>query len=1275
MSEYKTIVLQQGLEDVAVDDYQFRKIKSLLRQELNLTKKMQDEYDKIQIADLMEDIFPKDAGLNKLIEVCQRIKELENLAKRLKTERAKVKGKTPLRKRKQEAGSDTPTSTTSNPATSDGGETSTAQKRKSINKGKTGAKMTKQSEGPDHPPCPEEATASCQSPVLQVSSSASSNTPLAKNQKTQIQTQSITRGAVLQKDDMTVMVLNAIDPFEYESSEGKKMFHATVVTVNEYFHVKVFNINLKEKFTKMNIIVISNFIKFKGILEINEASTVCDAGPNQKIEVPKCLIKTANETPNISHIRNGVAGTVFYGLFILHKKTVYPKNTIYEVEDNSGKIEVVGNGKWYNINCDEGDKLQLFCFQLKTINKQPKLVCGDHSFIKVTKARRKKKIPTTHLNPKDEGESSYLLNQFSAFNSDFFKIEPPSNCSRILLYACYFACEELLIQTIKIGKALEVNPVAAKLSILKGLFIIVEIMSEYKTIVLQQGLEDVAVDDYQFRKIKSLLRKKLNLTKMMQDEYDRIQIADLMEDTFPKDAGLNLLINVCKSIKELEDLAKRLKTERAKVCVIRGLRQGCTGLKRCSQDGEAESTTPGKGKESSEVVPVPDLVPLVAFWPMKKRKQEEPSSSRSLSTDNESAMSKPSSEKKRKQTTKTEGGKKRKLTQKQTQFLESSGCNPQKDECCLQTPQKPPPTPSSSSSNKSTIETHVSQKKHQLLEFSATSNFSAASKFQTLPEVAAAAASPNNLQTSQRPVGTCFTLKMSSGSPAPLCQNFPMSPASDSSIHLNSPVPLTLSSGVQAPDVPPATISGNSWVPHMPSETLSSSFSAPQMSPVSVSSSAQNIHIPTAATAKSKQSLHSPQVTTSRPAQTPKGPSATLKSEAQSRTMTPAIASSNIEAPHALPEAVSRNDSTTHTSQRATSSGTQTLNSATVRAPRNANVPGPLGTGHVCFLASSASPATASSSLQTSQVCLPTTCNSLSAPQVSIPIGTSRAQTTQTHTGAPSNVHAPQLPSATTLESLLALCGSPPKASSRLLDPRVFPAMASSALQAPLVPPETVSSSLSKTPKKGNLPKEPSKVEGHHRVPKEVVVLKVTEPFTYDLIDDKRMFHATVATETEFFRVKVFDTALKNKFIPQKIIAISDYFGANGFLEIYGASCVSDVNVNQMMVISNTLRRRANGTPKIKDLFSQEKGTYVNGEFVVTKKNERGDFIYYGIEDDTGKMEVVVYGRLTSIKCEPGNKLRLVCFELTSREDTWQLKSVRHSYMQVIIARRRGTQP
>ncbi|NP_001289580.1 interferon-activable protein 203 isoform X7 [Mus musculus] len=388
-------------------------------------------------------------------------------------------------------------------------------------------------------------------------------------------------------------------------------------------------------------------------------------------------------------------------------------------------------------------------------------------------------------------------------------------------------------------------------------------MAEYKNIVLLKGLENM--EDYQFRTVKSLLRKELKLTKKMQEDYDRIQLADWIEDKFPKDAGLDKLIKVCEHIKDLKDLAKKLKTEKAKV----------------QKKKEGKCKTAGK-----------------------KKGQDELSSSESLFNNKESNKSVPSSKKKRKQITKTEGGKKKKLTQEQAQLPETSGTNIKKEEDCLQNPHKSPPTPSSSSSNKA--------------------------------------------------------------------------------------------------------------------------------------------------------------------------------------------------------------------------------------------------------------------------------------------------------------------------------------------------------------------------PRRGTVPKEPSREEGHHQGPKQVMVLKVTEPFTYDFEETKRMFHATVATETEFFRVKVFDTALMSKFIPGKIIAISHYIGCNGFLEIYRASCVSDVNINPTMIISNTLSESAIATPKISYLLSQAKGTFVNGEFVVFKKSERHECICYGIGDDTGKMAVVVYGRLTNVRCEPGSKLRLVCFELTSTKDVCLLRSVRHSYMQVI---------
>lgn len=68
--------------------------------------------------------------------------------------------------------------------------------------------------------------------------------------------------------------------------------------------------------------------------------------------------------------------------------------------------------------------------------------------------------------------------------------------------------------------------------------------------------------------------------------------------------------------------------------------------------------------------------------------------------------------------------------------------------------------------------------------------------------------------------------------------------------------------------------------------------------------------------------------------------------------------------------------------------------------------------------------------------------------------------------------------------------------------------------------------------------------------------------------------------------------------------------------------------------------------------------------YFLLQKNETKDCICYEIQDNTGMMEVMVYGRLTSVNCNPGNKLRLMCFELTD-EGKVHLRSMRHSNMKV----------
>ncbi|XP_068397188.1 interferon-activable protein 203-like isoform X2 [Eschrichtius robustus] len=228
------------------------------------------------------------------------------------------------------------------------------------------------------------------------------------------------------------------------------------------------------------------------------------------------------------------------------------------------------------------------------------------------------------------------------------------------------------------------------------------------------------------------------------------------------------------------------------------------------------------------------------------------------------------------------------------------------------------------------------------------------------------------------------------------------------------------------------------------------------------------------------------------------------------------------------------------------------------------------------------------------------------------------------------------------------------------------------------IPPPTPSSSFSvKKPRLKAVPKEASREEGFQRGPKEVMVLKATEPFTYDVREGKRkMFHATVATESQFFQVKVYHVDLKEKFIPKKIIAISDYFGRNGFLEVFHASSVSDVNPDRKMEISKSLIQKANATPKISHLYSQALGTFVNGVFLVHKKLVSNECIYYEIQDDTGVMEVLVYGqRLTRINCEKGDRVKLICFELALSGDKRQLRSIIHSFIKVTKARKSKEQP
>ncbi|XP_016046966.2 gamma-interferon-inducible protein 16-like [Erinaceus europaeus] len=395
VNEYKKIVLQKGLDPL--NEYHFRMVKSLLATELKLTKTMQKDYDKIQIADLMEEKFPGVVCVEKLINIMKDVPELKDIMNTLKKEKTRVANKLRARGTAGERSTEEEP-TTSGTTTSRGTETATPRKKKKTANDSTETKTPasqKQTPKASHPP-PAPASTSAST-----SASTQPSTSQTEEPKQQATPKAAGPSSILQNEPMTVMVVTATKIFDYESPEKRKitMFHATVVTEKDVFHVKVFNPQLKNKFTSRNIIIMSNYFKNKGFLEVKESSSVTEAGPEQNMTVSKIIIKTAKETPKIIHLQSQASGTIVTGSFKFQKKSIKGTKTIYEIQDDTGTMDVVGEGRWHDMACDEGDQLQLTCFQLRIKEHKRILTTETHSFMQIKKNPKQKNSASVHTQP------------------------------------------------------------------------------------------------------------------------------------------------------------------------------------------------------------------------------------------------------------------------------------------------------------------------------------------------------------------------------------------------------------------------------------------------------------------------------------------------------------------------------------------------------------------------------------------------------------------------------------------------------------------------------------------------------------------------------------------------------------------------------------------------------------------------------------------------------------------------------------------------------------
>ncbi|XP_046537960.1 gamma-interferon-inducible protein 16 [Equus quagga] len=1146
VNEYQKIVLLKGLEPISA--YHFSMVKSLLVHDLQLTAKPQDEYSKIEIAKLMAEKHRGATCVDKLIELYKDIPELKSLVKNLRSEKLKVavkkrkKGATQLKKRDQrEAGPAAPAPTTSSNVTSERAEkTPVAQRRRNTTKENTGTKKKKVTQEQIQPVCPSVASTSAimgNPPPPQISSFTPSSTFLAENQIMQVQHQRAAGRGFLQKGPMIVMVLKATKPFEYESPETgkKKMFHATVATTSQYFQVKVLNINLKEKFTKKKIITISDYFECKGILEVNEASSVSEAGIDQKIEVPTRIIKSANQTPKIDNLHKQASGTFVYGLFVLHQKKVNNKNTIYEIEDKTGKMDVVGNGKWHNIKCEEGDKLRLFCFQLRTLDKRLKLTCGNHSFIQKPRLKAVPKEASREegfqRGPKEvmvlkatepfayavsKGERK-MFHATVATESQFFQVKVFDISLKekfipkeVIAISDYVGCNGYL----EVYNALSVSDVNAdqKMEVSKSLIANANATPKISHLYLQapgtfvNGMYEVhkktVRNQFIYYEIKDNtgkieVRMYGRLTQINCEEGDKLKLICF---------ELALSENKWQLRSVIHSFIKVIKARKSKIPPL----------------------NPDSYMKTSLEFPF-ELV---------------------ISEDNVSLNE----------------------IEMQSEFKKIillKGLEP------------------------------INEYQFSMVKFLLASDLKLTRKAQN---------EYNRIQIADL-----------------MTENFPRATCVDKLIELYKDIAELKQLAKTLKNEKLKVISrwkarGTTPVKKSKQDkstcTMNKALGPELITYMPVMKKKKNKSIKTE---ESKMQL------TQEQSQLPE-PSGTSTLSTESNPQTPRVS------PPTPPS--------TSSTKKSNGMTIKTNNSKKMLSPKQSQL---RETSATSSCPSELRP-------QTPQMLLPVPSSSSSNKKRKDTI-------TKTDDSKRMKLFWEQ--------SLL------PEA------PTTSTCPTEGCRQMPQMPPPTPSSSsLIKKPRLKAVPKEASREEGFQRGPKEVMVLKATEPFAYAVSKgERKMFHATVAADNQFFQVKVFDVNLKEKFIPKKVIAISDYIGRNGFLEVYNASSVSDVNADRKMEISKSLIASANATPKINRLYLQAPGTFVNGVYQVHKKTVRNQFVYYEIKDNTGKIEVRMYGRLAQINCEKGDKLKLTCFELALSEKKWQLRSVIHSFVKVIKARKSKKRP
>uniref|UniRef100_A0A4X1VXD3 Gamma-interferon-inducible protein 16 n=1 Tax=Sus scrofa TaxID=9823 RepID=A0A4X1VXD3_PIG len=386
-NEFKRIVLLKGFQHM--DDYHFKMIKSLLAHDLRLTRKMQEEYDRIKIADLMEERFRGAACVDKLIELVKGIDDIKHLVKPLQKEKLKVlrrlnaKETASAKKRKQnESSTDESTSATNEASGSESTKNTPMKKNKTTetNESKRRKLTQEESQLPGTSRQLLESATSTQSTeslfqTLQTPAPTPSRISSTKEKKDTTTKANDFKKKVSHKQSQlpgTSAASACPTQSSYQMMQMCLPAPSTSSSVKEEEKKCMFL--LKKEGTTTKTVDSSRMKRPPVQSQHPQLSTYSMYSTEACLQMPQMLSPTPASSP-------------------LAKKLVCNECLYYEIQDKTGVMEVLVYGRLTSVYCEEGDKLRLTCFELALSGEKRQLRSVIHSFIKVIKARPASGVP------------------------------------------------------------------------------------------------------------------------------------------------------------------------------------------------------------------------------------------------------------------------------------------------------------------------------------------------------------------------------------------------------------------------------------------------------------------------------------------------------------------------------------------------------------------------------------------------------------------------------------------------------------------------------------------------------------------------------------------------------------------------------------------------------------------------------------------------------------------------------------------------------------------